>query len=98
LFLTGGRISEVLRLKWDDITENHVILRSRKHRYGDLKTRHIPLSPLLKETLASIPRKSDYIFANTRTRTKYVYRPALLENLCAKAGIKEFGYHGIILI
>jgi integrase len=95
LFLTGGRIGEILNLRWKDITDNYLTLYSRKHRYGDLKSRQIPLSPLLKEILASIPKENEFVFYNSRTGTRYIYRPSLLENLCRKAEVKSYGYHSI---
>ena len=95
LFLTGARIGEILNLKWTDIADDYLLLRSRKHKYGDLKERRIPLSPALKEALASIPKRSEYVFTNGRTKTRYTYRPSLLKNLCVKAEVKPYGWHSI---
>jgi len=97
LFCTAGRISEVLSLKWDDVTENYLVLKSRKHRYGELRERKIPLSPILKETIDWLRerRKDEWLFHNPRTHNRYLRHPKLMDSLCEKAGVKPFGFHGI---
>ncbi|HYA90589.1 MAG TPA: tyrosine-type recombinase/integrase, partial [Thermodesulfobacteriota bacterium] len=88
-FLTGGRISEVLNLRWEDITKDDVILRSRKHRYGDLRARHIPLSTALKEAFTRLPHNEEHVFP------RRTYPRALLIRLCKQAKVRRFTWHCI---
>lgn len=97
LFCTAGRISEILSLHWDDIKENYLILQSRKHRYGELQERKIPLSDILKESIDWLHerKKDEWLFHNPRSRNHYLRRPNLMDGLCKKAKVTPFGFHAI---
>lgn len=94
LIHTVGRIGEINKLKWADIKEDYLVLRSRKARNSDLKERVIPLNKVLKEVFDHIPKKGEYVFVNDKNEGKrYVYRDKFLENLCVKAEVKRFTFH-----
>jgi integrase len=61
---TGGRLSEVLGLKWDDIDFDRGLLFFRQTNTKNAKQREIPMTPLLTSTLRSLPRSisSSFIF------------------------------------
>jgi integrase len=67
---TMARINEINRLKWDDVYENHLILKTRKSRNSDLVDRIIPLTKPLKEVMERIPRKGKFVFINRETGTR----------------------------
>jgi integrase len=93
---TAGRIREINNLKWEDIAEDFLILRTRKAKNSDIKERKVPISKKLKNALKAIPRKGEYVFINPRTQTKYDYRRRLMKSLCKRAGVKpRFGFHAL---
>ena len=57
--LTGGRLGELLKLKWADITD---VMIFRKTKNG--KDHSIPLTRTAKDLLVTIPKISDYVFAS----------------------------------
>jgi len=90
---TMARVREINRLTWEDVKEDHLILRTRKAKCSDLTEREIPLNPTLKEILANLPRTGEYVFINPRTNKKYDYRKKMLGSLCKRAGVKYFTFH-----
>jgi site-specific recombinase XerD len=97
LFCTAARVNEILNLKWTDVTPSHLILRSRKHKGGDLRERRIPLNDVTKEALSFLGQKKEdfFVFVNPRQRDRYLRRPKLMRSLCRKAGVRPFGFHSI---
>ncbi len=81
---TAGRIREINNLKWENITEDFLIHRTRKAKNSDIK-----------EVIKAIPRKADYVFINPRTETKYDFRRRLMKSLTKKAKVKHFGFHAL---
>jgi integrase len=92
---TLGRIREVNGLKWKDVTDTHLILKTRKARNSDEVSREIPLNATLKEVISGLDRSKEYVFTNPRTGDKYDYRDKFLKTLCKVAGVKEFTYHNL---
>ena len=99
---TAARIGEILDLKWSDVGQDYVILRSRKHTGGMLKERKIPLSPDATEVIEWLRslsgervKPSEHLFTNNRTGTRFLRRPKLMATLCRKAGVKPFGFHSL---
>ena len=95
LAYTLARISEVNRLKWSDIYDNHLILKTRKSKNSDLVERIIPLTEPLREVIGTIKKGKRYVFTSPRTGTKYQDRKKLLIGLCKKAKAKRFTYHAL---
>lgn len=48
LLSTGARISEILNLKWTDVTNDSIILWTRKRKNGSRQPRTIPIGDNLK--------------------------------------------------
>lgn len=92
---TMGRVRSVNYLKWVDVREDHLILRTRKSKNSNEKEVQIPLNRTLKEALARIPRRSEYVFARPKTGKPYNYRWQMMDRLCRKAGVKQFAYHAL---
>jgi len=102
LFCTAARVGEILNLRWEDVADSYLILRSRKHKEGRLRERKIPLNPVMKEafdflsTHVSCGRKEGFVFQNPRGEgNRYLRRPKLMRSLCEKAGVRSFGFHSI---
>lgn len=90
---TMARIGEINSLKWEDIHEDFLILRTRKSRNSDVSERIIPINELLGYVLGKVERKGEYVFASPKTGNAYDYRKGLMKRLCKKAGVREFTYH-----
>lgn len=95
LIHTMARVDAVNQLRWEDVYDDYLILKTRKARNSNLKLIHVPINQTLKDTLAKLPRKSEYVFTNPKTGKPYVYRNALMKRLCKRAGVKRFSYHAL---
>lgn len=58
---TGGRFSEVARLRWSDIGSDSLRFVDTK-KMGGTKSRTVPLTGRLKEFFDSLPRSGDLVF------------------------------------
>ncbi len=92
---TLGRISEINNLKWEDVQDEYLILRTRKAKNSDLTERAIPLNQGLKDALAQIERVGEYVFINPKTGKPYDYRKKMLAGLCKRAKVQKFGFHAL---
>lgn len=92
---TLARIGEINQLKWEDVFDDHLILKTHKARNSDLKERRIYFNKELAKAINELPRNGEYVFINPRTETRYIYRRRLMKALCKKAKVKEFGFHAI---
>lgn len=106
---TIARVSEINRLKWDDVDlENkYLVLYTRKKRGGHLTPRKVPLTQRLFEILSNRykVRNMDHpwVFCNTyidwktgkEVTKQFKYRSTILKTLCKKAGVKRFSFHAL---
>ena len=102
LYDTGARISEILRLTWNDVSLEHrwVQLWTRKRKSGGLQSDKLRMTNRLYDVLykkwKTRNKKSSYVFCKengvpyTKDNKRYVMR-----RLCRRAQIKEFGFHAI---
>lgn len=90
---TMARVNEINKLKWEDVYEDYLILRTRKAKNSDLTERKIPLNETLKQVLDDIPKLGEYVFCYKTTKKPYLRRFKILKAACRKAKVKEFGYH-----
>lgn len=95
LIYTAGRVRELNALKWEDIYPNYLILRTKKSKNSDIVERKIPINQPLQELLDSIKRVGEYVFLNSRTKTKYDYRKKMMHKLCKQADVRLFTFHAL---
>ena len=107
--LTMGRMSEINRLKWDDIDlENrYIILYTRKKKGGHLTPRKISMSSKLyaiyQRRYANCDKSKPWVFWHRYWSRKeqqwiegpYKDRKRIMNTLCQKAGVRYFRYHPI---
>jgi integrase len=107
---TAGRRGEIFRLTVSDIDfqNNRIRLATKKRTGGNLEYDWLPMTAELKKELSwwleNRPlKKKAHVFMCLETRKfqfehygePYVYRAKFMKSLCAKAGIKTFGFHAI---
>ena len=95
LINTMARIGEINHLKWEDVHEDYLLLKTRKSKNSNLSERHIPFNSTLKEVFSKLPRCGEYVFTNPVTRKPYNYRSKILTSLCHKTKIKRFTWHSL---
>ena len=103
---TAARAGEVFRLQWSDVdfANNCIYLQDHKggagHKY---RRRMIQMHPILVNALRwwhdARPCNVDYVFFQTQNDAMrgqpFAHRSKFLPNLCAKLGIKPFGFHAL---
>jgi integrase len=96
LFLihTAARMREVNYLRWEDIQDGYVILKTRKARNSVLTERRIPVNQTLKKVIDQIPKVNEWVFPNPDGKPMD-YQRKLLKRLCKKAEVKYFSYHAL---
>lgn len=93
LLLTGARPGEVLALRWDDINLQWRGITIRDKVEG---VRAIPLTPYVWQLIASLPRRSAYIFASNRTSDQAITEPNHAHSrACKVAGVEGLTLHGL---
>ncbi|MFH2066680.1 MAG: site-specific integrase [Pseudomonadota bacterium] len=109
IFHTMGRMSEINRLTWQDISfdDRCLILYTRKKKGGHLTPRKVPMTDRLYNVLSHRFKHRDkrmpWVFWHrywSRKQNKWIEGPFLerkkiMETLCKKAGVKYFRYHAL---
>jgi len=95
IICTLARIREINKLKWEDVHEDYLVLKTRKSKNSDLTERVISFNDTLTDVIKSLPRISEYVFCHPVNKKPYDYRSKLLKRACEKAKVKEFGYHAL---
>ena len=104
---TLGRMSEINRLKWEDVDFNGlaVTLYTRKKRGGHMTPRKIPMTlrlhNILKRRHANRKKGIPWVFwheyTSSKTREKrigpFTERKRIMRTLCKKAGVRYFRFH-----
>ncbi|MEN6484406.1 MAG: site-specific integrase [Syntrophobacteraceae bacterium] len=104
---TMGRMSEINRLKWDDVDLNarSVTLYTRKKKGGSLTPRKVAMTQRLYEVLsdrfAYRDKTKPWVFWHTyRSKIEgrvidgpYIDRKKFMKTLCKKAGVRYFRFH-----
>ena len=107
--LTMGRVSEINRLTWQDVSleERYVILYTRKKKGGNLTPRKIPMPDKLYNILSRRHENRDkekpWVFWHRywdRKKAKWVEGPykdrkRIMKTLCQKAGVRYFRFHAL---
>lgn len=97
LLLVGARPGEVLALRWDDINPQWRGLTIRDKVEGE---RVIPLTPYVWHLLASLPRRSEWVFASATREPGKAAQPIAKphqahDKACKVAGIEGLTLHGL---
>jgi integrase len=101
LLSTSARVGEILNLKWGDIKDGLITLKSNQYRGDTCKERQIPIPPLAWKAIGCLNKKytsqsyEGFIFGKWRTGDQYVAKHKLMKKLCLKAGVKFFALHSI---
>jgi len=100
---TGMRWGEIIRLKWKqennsnyvDFDNDVICIHGALSKTN--KPRYIPLSPLLKEALLTLPRYEgvSYIFWRPETGRELRSIRSPFDRALKKAGIKDFKFHDL---
>lgn len=99
-FHTAGRRGDLFRLKWIDVdfSRRAVTLNSRKNRTATWMSRQISMSDALHDALKSqekITKGKIFVFISASTDQPWQTREKIMRELCAKAQVRPFGFHGI---
>ncbi|MBO4311760.1 MAG: site-specific integrase [Desulfovibrionaceae bacterium] len=105
-YYTGARRSEVFRLSWEKdirLDTGQIRLIDHKGRNGQQRVRWLSMHPELIKALTwwrkARPCKVDNVFMQTQNESSmglpFKQRLHLMNRLCAKAGVKPFGFHAL---
>ena len=109
ILLTAGRVNEINKLKWDDISfkNNCITLWTRKRKGGNEEAREIHMSPVLNDILSYRLTKNDgnvpWVFWHRFWSRKigrwkigpYKDRNKIMRTLCKKAKVRYFRFHAL---
>lgn len=104
-FYTGARRSEVFRLTWDDVCfeTRKIRLVDHKGRGGTQRTRWVPMHQELVKALVWWREERPCVVNNVFMQIHcegsmgepFQQRNKMMPRLCAKAGVKPFGFHAL---
>lgn len=98
---TGARMNEIFRLVWEDVNfdQRQIRLGTRKTTDGSMQYEWITMSEDLHKSLSwwwSVRSKTvPWVFPNPKTGEPFTDRRKWLRGICARAGIKSFGFHAM---
>ena len=95
LIHTAARSIEINHLKWNDIEEGHIILKTKKSKHSNVVSRLIPINKVLQSVIESITHRGEYVFINRKTNKPYLFRSKFLKRLCREAKVKPFMFHSL---
>jgi len=94
MIFTLARMREINYLKWEDVFDDYLILKTRKARNSDLTERKIPINATLGYVLGKIPKKGSYVFCKENGEP-FDCRKKLMAGICKRAEIKPFSFHSL---
>jgi len=98
------QVTRCLRYHYEDDTMNREGVYTRKNEIGEWKSAWLPMSNDLEGMLKEHQKITGllwFVFLNKNESNDsqqwipYLYRQHWLKKLCARAGVKQFGFHGI---
>ena len=92
---TGLRKSNILQLRWELVDLDFRFIEILAQQNKGHKIIKIPISDKLLETLESLPRNSEYVFANPDTGKPYRDISEGFKNACDRANIENFRFHDL---
>lgn len=93
LLLTGARRKELMSLKWVDVDFKWRCLTIKDKVEA---TRTIPLTPYVAMLLERLPRRNDWVFSSSRSKSGQLQEPRKAHNLALEeAGIENLTIHGL---
>jgi len=101
---TGGRISEICRLTWEDVNfkKNAVTLWTRKRKGGGMQPDSMNMTKKVQKIMnrrwKNRNKQSQYVFCKpdgTRFTKDSHFIKEMMPRLCKRAKVKPFGYHAI---
>ncbi len=104
-FYTGARRGEVFRLTWTDVDMHERKIRFVDHKGGSgrKRVRWLPMHPTLMDALLwwrdARPCKVENVFMRLDNESAlgepFTTRQQLMPVLCARAGVRPFGFHAL---
>lgn len=95
----AARRSEIFLLRLEDVDLGRRLVRlaTRKRQDGSLHHDWLPMTSRLHKAMTEhlVGSSDPWVFPYPRTGEPYIARQHWLARLCRKAGVKEFGLHGI---
>jgi integrase len=91
LIFTGCRKSEILNLRWEDVGDNVILLRTTKNG----KSRLVPLSRSAEAVITGIPRRSEYLFPSPSGKGPLREIRKTWVRACRIAGLKDLRLHDL---
>lgn len=92
---TGLRKSNILQLRWELVDLEFRFIEVLAQQNKGHKIIKIPISDKLLETLESLPKNSEYVFANPDTGKPYRDISEGFKNACDRANIENFRFHDL---
>lgn len=93
LLLTGARRRELSRLKWEDIDFRWKSLTIRDKVDGE---RTIPLTPFVENILRFLPKKNEFVFSSSSSKSGQIMEPTRAHQRALRAaGLEGISLHGL---
>lgn len=92
---TGLRRSNILQLRWELVDLDFRFIEILAQQNKGHKIIKIPISDKLLEVFESLPRISEYVFANPETGLPYKDISEGFTNACKRAKIENFRFHDL---
>lgn len=93
LLITGARRGELAIVKWDDIDFKWNSMTIRDKVEG---LRTIPLTPYLSHLLATLPRRSEWVFSSPTAASGHITEPRIAHTQALQgAGLPHISLHGL---
>lgn len=92
LLLTGARREELAKLKWSDVDFRWNSLAIADKVEGG---RIIPLTPYVAHLIKALPRRNQWVFSSTTSKTGRLINPVKVHDKAVNAAALELSLHGL---